>query len=205
MKDKLAKKGELYANVDDGHADARLPARQLRARDAHHAPTRRARSGKDGFLFKVQIPPQRVLVGELRRRWRAGAGRTSKSSAPRTRRRRAVADRDRRRGVGRERAAAGRRPGSRCTRSTGAAWSTSAALRFQTGIVAGRAAGGGPALVHGGVRARQPAHQLPGAAVRARAGGDDAAGAGAAPGRAIEDPFRDEEPGRSCTSSAWAR
>ena len=80
------------------------------------------------------------------------------------------------------RAAADRLVGAARATSTGAAWSTWRRCASGPAIVAGRAAGRGPALVHGGVRPRQPAHQLPGDAVRARAGGVDAAGARAVPG-----------------------
>ena len=74
------------------------------------------------------------------------------------------------------------------------------ALRLPPGHQRGRhAAGGRPAVVHGAVRPRQPDHQLPGASVPARAGGDHAAGARRGPGarprglprtRARQDPAR---------------
>ena len=72
-----------------------------------------------------------------------------------------------------------------------------AALR--AGIAPGAPAGRGPAVVHDDVRPRQHPHQPAGAAVRARAGGDDAARAGRAAGAhgrlprrgAGQDPARD--------------
>ena len=71
--------------------------------------------------------------------------------------------------------------------------------------VPGGAAGGGAAVVHGDVRPRQPDHQLPGAAVRARAGRDDAADAGAVPGPGSSDRSATRSRARSCTSCGSAR
>ena len=105
--------------------------------------------------------------------------------------------------MGRERARAWSRPGSRWTASTGAASSIWRRCASETGISPGAAAGGGSALVHGDLRARQPDHQLPGAAVRARAGGDHAARRWRSSRRGPTTRSATRSRARSCTSSGF--
>ena len=127
VKDKLAKIGELYSNVDGRRADARLQARHASCARRSSRPTRRARSARTGSLFQVKIPAQSSLVG--RASTCAARGRRADIEDARARRgRRDCSDggagpRTSRSGSPARRAWS--RPGSRCSASTGAAWSIS--------------------------------------------------------------------------------
>ena len=160
----------------------------------------------DGLSFEVYLEPQSSwthVAGRLRRSFlRAIRDPKPRPRGPQ-RARATAADGPRSREVGRRGAAAG-----------GVVGAAGQHLQAQPGRPggaalrdrhhAGRAAGGRLALVHGDLRPRQLDHQLPGAAVRARAGRDDAAHAGAVPGpeRWIRSATRSRA--RSCTSCASA-
>ena len=196
VKDKLAKVGELYSKVTDG-------ALTLGYRRGTFVRETIIKADKKGEVRerRVRVPGQDpgavVLVGRLRRRGARAAGRHRG-------RRDAAPD--------------GRTAGARSWPGASTKWVASAprlvasweplqriyrrslvdlaALRFEIGIVARGAARGGPALVHGGFRAGQPAHQLPGAGVRARAGGRHAARAGDPAGARPTTRSATSEPGK---------
>ena len=81
-----------------------------------------------------------------------------------------------------------------------------AALRFYPRIVPDRAhPGGGTAVVHDHLRPGQPAHELPGSAVHARARRDDADGPGGKAGAPASTTSATRSRGRSSTRPASAR
>ena len=84
VKDKLAKIGELYSNIDDGSLDARLPARTF-VRETSSRPSQKGEIREDGLSSSAHRAAV-VLVDELRRARRAVGGPTSKLERPRDRR-----------------------------------------------------------------------------------------------------------------------
>ena len=71
-----------------------------------------------------------------------------------------------------------------------------AALRFSPPIAGGAPAGRRTAVVHGALRPRQPHHELPGAAVRARSSRRRRCACSPRFQGTRVDDFRDEEPGK---------
>ena len=190
VKDKLAKVGELYRNVKDGALTLGY-RRDTFVRETIIKADKKGEIHEDGFVFKVKIPPQASWTVTFDVEARGRRADIEDAENPR----RSSAALDARLGQSlSEWIAAAPRPGG----ELGAAApnlppepgrSGGAALRDGRG--ARRPAGGGPALVHGRFRARQPAHQLPGAGLRARARGGDAARAGRAAGAQESVPRRE--------------
>ena len=81
VKDKLAKVGELYSNVDDGALTLGY-RRDSFVRETVIKADKKGEIREDGFVFKVKIPAAVVLVGQLRRRGARAAGRHRRAGAP---------------------------------------------------------------------------------------------------------------------------
>ena len=87
MKDKLAKVGQLYSNVDDGALTLGY-RRDSFVRETVIKADKKGEVREDGFVFKVKIAAPVVLVGELRRRGARAARRHRRPGAARAERRR---------------------------------------------------------------------------------------------------------------------
>ena len=192
VKDKLSQEGGALHEGDERSADVGIQTRRLRARDVHLGqPEGRHRRGRSSFSRSSAAAH---LLDRLPRR----AGLRARH------RRRADAHQGQRRRLGEQRPPAGLFVGT-----------AAADLPPQPGGHGGlalpdrnhprRAAGGGAPLVHGGVRPRQPDHQLSGHPLRAGAGGVDLAHLGSVPGSGRRIPSATRSLARSCTSCASAR
>ena len=196
--------------VEDGRLVLGYRRERLRPRDLDHRERAARRSSTSAASrFRIRLEPH-ARVDDLprrRHRRRTALGRSASGAKyghgddaarpnmqPQPRR---VARRRRRELV--------LRLAARSSGSTSAAWSTwprSASTRRS--LPGHGAARRRPALVHDGLRARQPDHELPGAAVRARARRDDAARARRAAGRRRSTTSATRSRARSSTRSASA-
>ena len=165
--------------VRRGRPDVRAPARAARRVDDR--PRRRhRRSGAGGTYDAAEV--QRGTASRRVRTW----------SEPRE------VDRPTRR--------ASSATGSRCRTTYRRSLVDLAALRFSPPVAGGRSlAGRRAAVVHDDVRTRQHLHQPAGAAVHARARGDDAARARRLAGHAGSTTSATRIPAGSCTRCATAR
>ena len=146
-----------------------------------------ARSRRRGFVFALELAPRRAVVDHAARSrpHAAQPGAAFARRAPRAGELDAGAARRRRpsSSAGSPRAPVLEADDPALARTYRASLSDLAALRLHPDLDARRdAARGRAAVVHGAVRPRQPDHQLPGAALPARARRDDAARARRPPG-----------------------
>ena len=205
VKDKLTQEGRAVQRAStSGKPDARLPARSFGARPSS-PPTAPGELARGRLVVHRPARAAGALDRDVRRRGRGGAptsmtraGRTAAAAAKREPGRRTSTE------LGRVGAPAGQLVGA-ARRHLPAQPDRPGGAALRDRRLAGRAAGGGPAVVHGDVRARQPDHQLPGAAVRPRAGGDDAAHAGRCCRGSAMTRSATRSRARSCTSCASAR